>query len=98
MRGLTLAFLLCWFSTIVNAQVTIKKPVYCDSAAKILETVATEYKEKPVWLGTQDRGLIMLLTNSTTKTWTLLEIYDEIACVLGTGSKFNLLSNFSESL
>ena len=98
MRSWALAFLFCLISTIVNAQVNLQKPVFCNSAAMILEIVATRYKEKPVWLGVQEQGLIMLLTNSTTKTWTLLEIYDEVACILGTGNKFNLLSNFSESL
>lgn len=98
MRTLALAFLFCLISTIVNAQVTLQKPIFCNSAVMILEVVRNKYQEKPVWLGTQNQGLIMLLVNETTMSWTLLEISDEVACVLGTGNRFNWLSKYAESL
>jgi len=98
MRSWALAFLFCLTSTIVNAQVTLQKPTFCNSAAMILEVVSTKYQEKPVWLGTQNQGLIMLLMNETTKSWTLLEIYDEVACILGTGNRFNWLSKSTQTL
>ena len=91
MRKPALAFLFCLISTIANAQITIDKPVFCDSATAILQIIKDRYKEVPVWVGSQNNGILMLTVNEKTHSWTLLEIYDELTCILGTGNKFTAM-------
>ena len=91
MREFALAFLFCLISTIANAQINLDKPVYCDSATTILQIIKDRYRETPVWIGSQSSGIIMLTLNKTTQSWTLLELYDELACILGTGKAFNTM-------
>ena len=95
MRKLTLAFLFCLFSTIANAQIVLQKPVTCDHATVIVNLLKDHYKESLVWVGTAGKTMVMLTVNTTTYTWTLLEIYDEIACILATGQKSNHIQNNS---
>ena len=91
MRRSALAFLFCLISTIANAQLKLDKPFFCDSATSILQIIKDRYKEVPVWVGSQNKGIVMLTVNEITKSWTLLEIYDEVACILGTGNKFTTM-------
>jgi hypothetical protein len=91
MRRSALAFLFCLISTIANAQLTLDKPVFCDSASLILQIIKDRYQERPIWVGSQNKGIIMLTVNQNTKSWTMLEIYDEVACILGTGNQFTAM-------
>ena len=91
MQKSALAFLFCLISTIANAQVQINKPVYCDNATRVLQIIKDQYQERLIWIGSQSSGIIMLTVNEITQSWTLLETYDEIACILGTGNKYSLI-------
>lgn len=98
MRTLALAFLFCLISTIANAQIKLDKPIVCDSATAILQIIKDRYQEIPVWIGSQRQGIIMLTVNDATQSWTLLEIYDEVACILGNGNKFNTMQRIGPTL
>ena len=63
--------------------------MYCGETAVMLQIIKDRYQESPVWIGSQSRGILMLMVNQTTQTWTLLEIYEQVACVLGTGNQYN---------
>lgn len=98
MRTLALAFLFCLISTIANAQIKLDKPVFCDSATAILQIIKDRYREIPVWVGSQSKGIIMLTVNDATQSWTLLELYDEVACILSNGNKFNIMQQIRPTL
>jgi hypothetical protein len=75
----------------------VKKEVVCASAEDIFKTLSSgDYQEKPVWLGagTENEPLInySLWVNTSSKTWTIVQFNNKIACVIGTGENFNLLN------
>lgn len=77
-----------------------QKPIQCGPVDSLIEMVK-EYGEMPMLsadglaMGQNGRGLnitIVLGANPETGTWTLMEVQKEIglACVLGSGSGYNL--------
>ena len=76
------------------AQTTTKKEVYCDNTDKLLLILQNgEFEELPIWFGKGDGKApnYSLLVNQKTKSWTMIQFNNEIACVIGTGENFNLL-------
>ena len=67
----------------------VKKPVICGDTNFILAEInKSEFKEKAIWLGTDDKNhRFVLFLNLATSTWTILEFKDNIACFLGSGGK-----------
>jgi len=69
--------------------VTMQKPVECAETAILLQGLSgSNYKEKPIWLGIVPGATVSrysLFVNEQTKTWTLIQFNETIACVLGTG-------------
>ncbi len=75
---------------IVAAQpVTVQKPVDCVNTETLFQgLISSNYKEKPIWLGIQSDAPLpkySLFVNEQTKSWTLVQFDEKIACVLGTG-------------
>ena len=75
---------------LVYAQsVTMQKPVECAETAILLQGLgSSNYKEKPIWWGIEPSAAVSrysLFVNEQTKTWTLIQFNETIACVLGTG-------------
>ena len=69
--------------------VTVQKPVECADTALLLQGLgSSNYKEKPIWWGIEPGAPVSrysLFVNEQTKTWTLIQFNEKIACVLGTG-------------
>jgi len=85
---LTVAFLFCLTSSIVNAQEVIEltKGMKCSNAEFLMNYFVTEHKEKPIWVGkTAFNTNITLLVNKEKRSWTMIEYDARIACVIGTG-------------
>lgn len=75
-------------STDPGSQIVIPltKTVNCTELLPLLTYLKTELGEVPVWGGkNKDVGFI-LLENSTTKTWTMIEFQSNVACILGMGN------------
>ncbi len=73
----------------VAQSVTVQKPVECADTATLLRGLAgSDYKEMPIWWGIEPGATVArysLFVNEQTKTWTLIQFDEKIACVLGTG-------------
>jgi len=85
------------FCEIVSAQVfQDNKSVTCAPAAGIIRSLgASDYKEKLIWWGIEPGvplSRYSLFVNDKTKSWTLLQLNETVACVLGTGESSNLLT------
>ena len=94
MRTATMAFLFCLSSTIANAQpFETRKPVLCDDTKRLIQSLTENYNEKPVWSARNpvDNTRFVLFENDKDKTWTLLQMTPEVACIIGVGeeSKFD---------
>ena len=91
-----LTFLVC--ITVVAQPMTTKKEVYCDDTDKLLLMLqGGEFKELPIWFGKGEGKApnYSLLVNQKTKSWTMIQFNNELACVIGTGENFNFLDKKS---
>jgi hypothetical protein len=83
---------------IVTAQsVTVQKPVECVNTETLFQgLISSNYKEKPIWLGIQSDAPLpkySLFVNEQSKSWTLVQFDEKIACVLGTGEASTQIFN-----
>jgi hypothetical protein len=82
-----------------NAQsVTTKKEVYCDKTEDMLSILKSEkFEETPIWLGKGDGKApnYSLFVNTETKTWTIIQFNNELACVLGSGESYKTITKKS---
>ena len=73
----------------VAQSVTVQKPLECADTATLLRGLSgSDYKEKPIWFGIEPGVTVSrysLFVNEETKSWTLIQFDEKIACVLGTG-------------
>ena len=86
---LKLAILLCVIPLLLYAQsIIIEKPLQCLPTDQILRELAKEYDEKIVWHGAgvdSELRRYGLWVNETSKTWTLVQFNEQLACILGAG-------------
>lgn len=94
MRYTLMAFLFCLTSSIANAEpFPSSKSVICDQMSVVVETLATKFQEKVVWVGKdiQDGTTYVLTMNLKDQTWTYLQSNGKIACILGVGTGSTML-------
>jgi hypothetical protein len=70
--------------------VQMDKPVVCMETQQILPNVFKEFKEVPLWGSKLNDSKIALFVNDETKTWTLMQWNDDIACVIEAGENYFL--------
>ena len=77
------------FGYVAAQTISLQKTVGCLSTEIMLKGLNdSDYKEKPIWMGIESDAPMSkysLFVNDDTKTWTLIQFDDTIACVLGTG-------------
>lgn len=94
MKNTAVAFLFCLNSTIAYAiqPFTVNKPVFCTDVKSMIEFLSGEdHREVPTWIGKDDSSKYLLMANEKTKTWTIVQFNDQVACVLGTGTDGSIL-------
>lgn len=94
MNKVVVAFLFCLTSSIANAQAfEAHKPLLCDETKKIIESLNTNWKEIPIWTAKdgRDESRYGLFVNDKTKTWTLIQLTPQYACILGVGEESKLI-------
>jgi hypothetical protein len=72
----------------------LDKKVMCDDFAKIIESlVSKEFNEVPFWIGEdpESKTKYAVMINQKTKTWTVIQYNNELACIVGAGEKFKIL-------
>ncbi len=77
---------------LVSAQpIIVQKPVTCVESKMLLQGLAgNDYKETPMWLGIEPGAEVpkySVFVNQQTRTWTIVQFNDKLACVLGTGTE-----------
>jgi hypothetical protein len=81
----------------VAQSVTVQKPLECADTATLLRGLSgSDYKEKPIWFGIEPGVTVSrysLFVNEETKSWTLIQFDEKIACVLGTGENSTQMFN-----
>jgi hypothetical protein len=92
MHRLSLAFLFCLLSCIVNAEqfkFESKKTLICDRTEAIVGALSKDYGEYPFWTGhdTVDDSYVVLMLNTQTGTWTMLQYSPKLTCIIGSGDE-----------
>jgi len=92
MKKIILLLLLA-VSTIACSKET-NKPVLCMEAKELFDAIFEEYRETILMVFDQDSfpNKIVLTVNPATKTWSLVEYNTEIACLLGSGNNYKIMS------
>jgi hypothetical protein len=84
-------------SAVIAQSVSIQKPVTCTETKMLLQGLtSSDYKETPAWLGIEPGAEVpkySVFVNQQTKTWTIIQFNDKIACVLGTGTDSTQIFN-----
>lgn len=73
--------------------VTVERSVICNRTDLVLAEIAkSEYKEHPVWIGEAGKTVkVAVVVNEKTKTWTIIQYNESIACLLTAGEGYNFL-------
>ena len=78
--------------------VTTKKEVYCDKTEDLISVLKSEkFEEAPIWLGKGDSKApnYSLFVNPETRSWTIIQFNNELACVLGSGESYKTITKKS---
>ena len=82
-------FLLFVVGISIAQSVTVQKSVECtDTETLFRGLINSDYKEKPIWWGVElgsNVSKYSLFVNEQTKSWTLIQFDEKVACVLGAG-------------
>jgi hypothetical protein len=75
----------------------LEKPLICDETSRVLTLLSgADYKEKPIWWGMEPNAPLArysLFVNEETKSWTLIQFDEKMACVLGAGGSSTEMFN-----
>lgn len=73
---------------------TINKPIVCEETRIVVSALlSSEYEEFPIWTGSGENSRYSLFANEKTKSWTLIQYDEKIACVLGVGTHYRMVYN-----
>ena len=70
--------------------IEMQKNVFCFQTQSVLDKIVNEYKEVPLWVSKLSNSNVTLFVNYDTKSWTLLQWSNELACVIEAGENYIL--------
>lgn len=71
---------------VVAQPVTVEKAIICEETGKVIDALQKgQYKEMPSWIGYDEKSKYSLFVNEKTKTWTIIQFNETIACIIGNG-------------
>jgi len=92
---------LALISSVVHAQLSeYERRFTCGKTQFVISALTRNAQEKPIWSGTdpQSGTETMILQNTRTLTWTVVQYDQDMACVLQSGTGFRILTDsFKES-
>lgn len=73
----------------VRAQegVPYNQRIWCFDQRSVMEVLARDYKETPIFHGQSDNIQYVLYTNDKTGGWTMIAYQDGLGCILAAGKK-----------
>jgi hypothetical protein len=88
-------------SSVAHAQLSeYERRLTCGETRFVITALTKAAQEKPIWSGTDpETGTeTMILQNTRTLTWTVVQYDQKMACVLHSGTGFRILADsFKES-
>ena len=65
------------------------KTIVCGDIKDVIQELTSKYEEQPIWNGSSSGSKYILLSNPVTRTWTMVQYDNKVACVIGTGQRSN---------
>ena len=94
LRAIFLIITVFVFTSVMAVPRTINKPIVCEETSVVLTTLFSgDYQEFPIWMGSGENSRFSLFANEKTKSWTLIQYDEKIACVLGVGTQYRMVFN-----
>ena len=94
LRAIFLIITVFVFTSVMAVPRTINKPIVCEETSVVLTTLFSgDYQEFPIWMGSGENSRYSLFANEKTKSWTLIQYDEKIACVLGVGTQYRMVFN-----
>lgn len=94
LRAIFLIITVFVFTSVMAVPRTINKPIVCEETSVVLTTLFSgDYQEFPIWMGNGENSRFSLFANEETKSWTLIQYDEKIACVLGVGTQYRMVFN-----
>lgn len=91
LRVLSAAFVIAAAMLALSAPGSAAGQIACGERAKVLQSFADAYKEKPSAIGITDQGGLIEVLVGPTGTWTmLLTVPGGPACIIGTGQDWHM--------
>jgi len=84
-------------SSVAHAQLSeYERRFTCGKTQFVISALTRNAQEKPIWSGTdpQSGTETMILQNTRTLTWTVVQYDQDMACVLHSGTGFRILKDF----
>jgi hypothetical protein len=92
---------LCLLCSIAHAQLSeYERKFTCGRTQFVISALTKSAQEKPIWVGADPatKTQTMILQNTQTLTWTVVQYDNTTACVLQSGEGFRILTDsFKES-
>jgi hypothetical protein len=93
--------LFCLAASVAHAQLhEYERKFTCGETRFVISALTKTAQEKPIWVGTdpETKTQTMILQNTRTLTWTVVQYDQTTACVLHSGTGFRILTDvFKES-
>ena len=83
---------LCATAQAQQTQQTLQKTVDCAPTQLVLKNLQRKYGEQPLWGAQVQHTTVAVFVNQQTKTWTLIQFDENLACVLDTGTHYVLVT------
>jgi hypothetical protein len=87
---------LCLISAVAHAQLSeYERKLTCGKTQFVISVLTQNAQEKPIWAGAdpQTETQTMILQNTRTLTWTVVQYDQTTACVLQSGTGFRILTD-----
>jgi hypothetical protein len=72
------------------------KEVECDKAERMISNLKnSDFKEVPIWFGKEADSKTpnySLFVNPETRTWTIIQFNKDVACILGSGESYSVVT------
>jgi len=79
--------------------VKLQKEVWCEKPDTVMAALTQgDFREVSTWIGQEGETNVTLLHNPATKTWTVVQFNQSMACVLASGKNSNLLKTDGNGL
>jgi hypothetical protein len=70
--------------------IEVKKNMLCSETKLVLHRIINDYKELPLWASKLSNSNVTLFVNYDTKSWTLVQWDNNLACVMEAGEGYIL--------